>query len=345
MLLLAGELAEDSDRSSTDATYTETSPQLIQDVVKIYDDDPDRGMHAAAEWTLLRLGQAAEVSRSIRRDTPETLRGDRQWFVSTRGHTMVIVPGPAEFTMGSPADHNSFNEDELLHSQQIRRSFSIASKETTIAQFETFLSQNRDHRYSNAQPLQLAPDCPQTAVSWYDAAAYCNWLSAEAGLPQEQWCYEENSDGKYAAGMTVAGDIFARSGYRLPTEAEWEYACRAGATTPHYFGRDDSQLDHYAVFRRENDSKPERVGSRKPNDYGLFDTHGNVAEWCHDRYRLVPTGRMLDAFSAIPGREPRVVRGGSFQDAATQSRSAARDRRTPGLRDSNIGFRVARSYP
>ena len=145
--------------------------------------------------------------------------------------------------------------------------------------------------------------------------------------------------------MTIAADIFARAGYRLPTEAEWEYACRAGTTTAHYFGRDESQLAEYAVFVESSDRRAMGVGMRKPNDYGLFDMHGNASEWCHDRYRLASTTYIIDSFSPIPGREPRVVRGGSFQDGALRTRSAARGYRLPGDRNATIGFRVARSYP
>jgi formylglycine-generating enzyme required for sulfatase activity len=246
--------------------------------------------------------------------------------------------------MGSPASESSIGDDEVPQIQQIRRSL-MASKETTITQFEQFLLEKPEHRYNRVLRRELAPDCPQTFVSWYDATAYCNWLSEKAGIPPEQWCYVPNPDGGYAAGMTIADDVLARTGYRLPTEAEWEYACRAGTATPHYFGRDDSQLAEYAVSDQVSGHGPISVGQRKPNDYGLFDMHGNAAEWCHDRYRLVSTRRMVDAFASIAGREPRVVRGGSFQDGATRTRSAARGHRLPGERNATVGFRVARSYP
>jgi len=346
MLLLAGELAgEPNEQTGAAITREETSLTFIQGLLKIFEEDPDRGMHAAAEWSLLRYGQALEVSRSIRGTTAEAILGDRQWYLTTQGQTMVIVPGPAEFTMGSRSGEASIGDDEALHNQQIRRSFSIASKETTIAQFEQFLSENASHHYSKVPQPELALDCPQTFVSWYDAAAYCNWLSAKAGIPQEDWCYIPNQDTGYAAGMTIANDIFARTGYRLPTEAEWEYACRAGATTAHYFGRDESQLAKYAVVAESSGGKAMGVGMKKPNDYGLFDMHGNASEWCHDRYRPTLTTYLSDSFSPIPGHEPRVVRGGSFQDGARRTRSAARGQSLPGDRNAAIGFRVARSYP
>ncbi len=345
MLLLAGELAaEPNEQSGSSITREEVSPTLIQGLLKIFDADPDRGMHAAAEWSLLRYGQAPEVLRLIRSATAETIRGDRQWYLTSQGQTMVIVPGPAEFTMGALSGEAS-GDDEMLHNQQIRRSFSIASKEITIAQFGHFLAENRSHQYNPGQQPELAPDCPQTYVSWYDAAAYCNWLSQKAGLAQEQWCYLPNQEKGYAAGMTIADDIFARAGYRLPTEAEWEYACRAGTTTAHYFGRDESQLAEYAVFDESTDRQVMRVGTRKPNDYGLFDMHGNASEWCHDRYQLMSTTPFDDSLLPIPGHEPRVVRGGSFRDPAIRTRSAARGQSLPAARDARIGFRIARSYP
>ncbi|MCA9118936.1 MAG: SUMF1/EgtB/PvdO family nonheme iron enzyme [Planctomycetaceae bacterium] len=342
MLLLAGELADDpSHRAEDTIAREEISPTFVGQLLDIFDKDPDRGVHAAAEWALRRYGQSVELARAVRRTTPEGLLGDRQWYVTSQGQTMVIVPGPAEFVMGS----TSGAVDETIHSQQIRRSFSIASKEVTIAQFEQFLLEVRSHQYTKVPQSELSPDCPQTQVTWYDAAAYCNWLSEKAAIPPEQWCYLPNADGKYAMGMTVAPDIFSRMGYRLPTEAEWEYACRAGTTTAYSFGRDEVELSKYAIYDRPGAQRLGPVGWRKPNDYGLFDMHGNASEWCHDKYRVTPTSIMLDAFSPIPGREPRVVRGGSFRESADRVRSAARGQFLPGLRNGDIGFRVARSFP
>ena len=117
-------------------------------------------------------------------------------------------------------------EGKERHRQADRSSFAIASKEVTVEQF---------------LPIPQGPRIPEAVcshkrlsdehVSWYDAAAYCNWLSEQEGIPKEEWCYLPNKEGKYADGMKMAPNYLQRTGYRLPTEAEWEYACRAGADT------------------------------------------------------------------------------------------------------------------
>ncbi len=184
---------------------------------------------------------------------------------------------------------------------------------------------------------------PQGGITWYDAAAYCNWLSAKEEIAEEQWCYEPNAVGIYGPGMRIADDYLSRRGYRLPTEAEWEYACRAGSDTEYYFGNNVRHLRHYAACRNVAD-QPRRVGAAKPNDFGLFDMSGNVAEWCQDAHGNQTTG-LAKTQQVVLDKQDRVVRGGAFADPAPSLRSFSRSKCPPHERRSTVGFRVARTYP
>jgi formylglycine-generating enzyme required for sulfatase activity len=264
---------------------------------------------------------------------------------------MVVIPGPAPFFMGSPKSLPDRGSDERQHRERIRRSFCIASKETSIGQFQTFLRESPDLQREYRRSAGATVDDPQTRVNWYTAAAYCNWLSHKEGITREEWCYLGNTDGQYAAGMRLAPNHLDLRGYRMPTEVEWEYACRAGSTAPWSFGNAESLTGQYAVCQAVSGGGALPVGSRKPNDFGLFDMHGNAAEWCQDHYRPyrssdgAPGSMRQDPPDAIDDRDTRVVRGGSFADTVSNVRSAARAHRHPSLRSATIGFRVCRTYP
>ena len=164
----------------------------------------------------------------------------------------------------------------------------------------------------------LGPQNPVENVSWTDAVEFCRKLSA---MPAEK----------------TAGHV-----YRLPTEAEWEYACRSGTTTAYGFGDDASRLGDYGWFDGNSDSSTHPVGEKKPNAWGLYDMHGNVWEWCQDWYGDYPSGSATDPTGATSGSY-RVIRGGSWSNDARYCRSAYRSWRTPEARYNNLGFRVLRS--
>ncbi len=171
-------------------------------------------------------------------------------------------------------------------------------------------------------------------------------MSAKEGLSE---CYEPKAPGQYAEGMKIRADALGRTGYRLPTEAEWEYACRAGAGTSRYFGVNVDLLGKYAWYQGTSPDGARRCGSLLPNDLGLFDMLGNVSEWCQERpllYRPDQAGTMVDNINRQEDVDmnPRILRGGAFSYQPANVRSADRTRNAPTNRNVNNGFRPARTY-
>jgi eukaryotic-like serine/threonine-protein kinase len=201
----------------------------------------------------------------------------------------------------------------------------VATHELTVAQFQKFRS---DHKYD----ARFAPKrkCSVTAVSWYDAVAYCNWLSEQEGL---QRCYEPNGKGEYAEGMKIPPDYLQRTGYRLPTEQEWAFMCRAGTTSTYGFGEPVKLLTKYAWWRGNAEFRVRRVGLKLPNALGVFDMHGNVYEWCHTLYQRDQSGMV------VKNADRCVLRGGMFIFQPSLVRSATRYTNIPGTRAPTVSVR------
>jgi formylglycine-generating enzyme required for sulfatase activity len=253
-----------------------------------------------------------------------------------------VIKGPVKFRMGSPRTEPDRRSDETPHAIVIPRRFAIATKEVSIEQSQRFMKSAID-QYS------LDQDSAWAHPNWYTAARYCNWLSEQEGLPKDEWCYLPNEDGLYADGMSIPADVFQRAGYRLPTEAEWEYACRAGAVTSRYYGQSDDLLDAYARYLPNGKIRSWTCGSLLSNDLGLFDMLGNVNEWCQDRGGLYRTKKRRLNYDIIYERDyakskgGRVRRGGCFLYPSEIIRSAERSGYTPSLGIVYLGFRPART--
>jgi formylglycine-generating enzyme required for sulfatase activity len=321
--------------------------------VRWYHDDPDPGVHGGIDWLLRqRWDQAQELDRIDKELAGPDLPKDRDWYVNGQRQTFAVVRGPAEFLMGSTPESDAEREiDEVQHLRRIDRSFAIATKEVTVAQYARFLKDNPkvvsflEHpQFKQEFP---SPDCAIGVVDWYVAARYCNWLSQQEGIAEEQWCYPK----EIGPGMTMPTDWLKRIGYRLPTEAEWEYACRAGAASSRPYGGSEDLLPEYGWFLSNAKRQMHPVGQKKPNDLGFFDVLGNAFEWSHDAYavyRANPDGKpVLDAGvdAEFSDNVVRVLRGGSFYGMASFLRSAFRDRYRSSDRTFAVGFRPARTYP
>jgi formylglycine-generating enzyme required for sulfatase activity len=257
--------------------------------------------------------------------------------------------------MGSPERSAYRRPDEVPHRVRIGRSFAIAAREVTVAEYARFLDENpgkglfRPERHEQARAYLSDPESPISAVDWSDCARYCNWLSRKEGIPESEWCYPE----AIVAGSPPAmpADYLRRTGYRLPTEAEWELACRAGSSTNWPFGGSEEWLPRYAWFGQNAGLSPQPVGRMRPNDLGLFDILGNTFEWLQDWYANYPVGpgggpvEDVESTAPVPKEGVRILRGGVFYFTASGVRSAARDWIFPTGRDTTYGFRPARTYP
>jgi formylglycine-generating enzyme required for sulfatase activity/class 3 adenylate cyclase len=358
LLLILGSYAEDS--------VPEAVRQSVLPKVRgLYLNDHDPGIHGASEWLLRMWNDEAwlrESNDALRTDaTPRAAVVEAamrsadaavpRWYVSADGQTMVVIPGPAEFTMGSPKDEDVATLNDPVHPKRIGRTYAIAAKAVSVEQFRAF---NAAHTLPAR--FGVRSDLPAVRVDWYVAAAYCNHLSRMEGIPPEQWCYEDvSSEGR--PDVRAKRNLLSLTGYRLPTEAEMEYATRAGTTTDRPYGESEELLSKYAWFAGISEGTTHPGGRLKPNDLGLFDTLGNVLEWSQNIYLPDPRDRLRaaanrddveDEAELYPGDAFRTLfraqRGGSFTHSRWESRSATRTNYAV-MTDSTdyMGFRLART--
>ena len=228
---------------------------------------------------------------------------------------MVLVPIPSgEFMMGSPESEEGRFDPETQHRVTLTKSFHLGRTEVSQGQWKAVMGTTP---WQGKARVKEGDDYAATYVNWEDAVEFCRKLSEKDGVE-----------------------------YRLPTEAEWEYACRAGTTTAWSFGDDRSQLGEYAWIKENTYDAGEKyaqiVGQKKLNPWGLYDMHGNVFEWCQDRFGRYPSGDVTDPVGPASGSF-RVSRGGGWSSSARDCRSAYRGGITPSGRSSLLGFRVLRS--
>ena len=221
--------------------------------------------------------------------------------VGPNGFVWIV---PWTFVMGSPLSEADRGGDEVLHTVTLTQGFWMSDHETTQAEYQLVMGSNPSFRKGESLPVET--------VSWNDAVSYCHNLT---------WLER------------AAGRITAQMEYRLPTEAEWEYAVRAGTTGARY-----GELDAIAWHGGNSGNQTHPVKQKAANAWGLYDMMGNVWEWCSDWYGDYPTGSVTDSTGSSSG-VLRVHRGGGWYYDARSARSAFRDRLVSGYRRSNLGFR------
>jgi sulfatase modifying factor 1 len=236
-------------------------------------------------------------------------------ITNTISMKLKLIPA-GTFTMGSPEGEEGRRDNETQHKVTITKAFYMQTTEVTQGQWMAVMG---TEPWKGENFVQEGPGYAASWLNWDDAVAYCKKLSE----------IEDKT-------------------YRLPTEAEWEYACRAGTQTTWSFGNDQNKLGDYAWYKENafdiGEKYAHQVGLKKPNAFGLYDMHGNVIEWCHDYYEV-------DYYKQSPGQDPqgpasgdvddrRVLRCGSWGNFSRYARSAYRFGNDADYRDRNYGFRV-----
>ena len=262
-------------------------------------------------------------NRKAPNDVPKDPNDASSETMAGSGVEMVQIPG-GRFKMGDE------NEVDAKPHQVVLSSFFIDKHLVTQAEYKRVMGKNPSRWKAGRNPVEQ--------VRWSDAVRYCNARSRLEGLVP---CY----------GLQTWECSFSANGYRLPTEAEWEYACRAGTKTIFFFGNSPSKLESYAWFDKNSGGKPQPVGQKRPNPWGLYDMYGNVWEWCNDFYKV-------DYYQESPEENPKgpktgetkVVRGGAWKFSAESCRSGYRYNENPGYVDACFGydiygFRCVRNAP
>ena len=276
-----------------------------------------------ANYVAEELPEAVKAEKGpLVRQTPEVLGRSRAMVLAkldtddtytsqATGMKFVRIP-KGTFTMGTPAGKEGRFADETPHEVVLTKDFYLGVTEVTQGQWKAVMGTAPWQGKSN---VKEGDDYPATYVSWDDAVAFAKALSGKDGRA-----------------------------YRLPTEAEWEYACRGRATSRFHFGDGEAALGDYAWFTKDASDAGEkyahRVATKKPNQFGLYDMHGNVWEWCSDWHGDYPAGRVTDPIGPASGAY-RVFRGGSWDYTADHCRSASRNGYSPGYRVNYLGFRLA----
>ncbi len=254
------------------------------------------------------------------------------------GTWVAIQPG--SFTMGAPSSESCFTSDnQVPHMVTLTRAFEITATEMTQGDALTLTGENLSSFDA------CGPTCPTDSVTWHHAAALCEAMNEYAEMPSCYACTGQGSE----THCEPLGDPYACHGYRLPTEAEWEYAYRAGTTGPTYAGdlticgHLDPTLDSIAWFLYNGSQMTHPVGQKAPNAWGLYDMSGNVWEWTHDGAQQYLTDAVDPVIPSTDEYESHVMKGGSYNCIPGENRAAHRAGLPASIMGQNVGLRCART--
>jgi uncharacterized repeat protein (TIGR02543 family) len=306
--------------------------------------DPTKNRYIFGGWFLKSNALGTALTSLSATGYTEGITLYARWnIVSQTGHHLMQIPA-GTFLMGSPANEPGRDTDEIQHQVTLTAGFYMGKYQVTQAQYQTVMESNPSYYSSNGNGASRVSglntvNFPAEMVTWYDAIEFCNKLSVLEGLtPVYTITGRTPASGYPITNATVTPNLSA-TGYRLPTEAQWEYACRAGTTTAYNWGT--NTIDPTWAKNNFDQDRTTEVGRYDPNAWGLYDMHGNVWEWCWDRGGDYPEEAQTDPTGPVSGSS-RVMRGGSIGIEGEYMRSARREANTPQTRNSSTGFRVVR---
>lgn len=323
---------------SREAIPEEERAALYVHLVNCYTNDPDAGVHSATEWVIHRQ-YGTDRLPPLEKRASENLRHS-QWSITKHKHTMITIRRPGKVPMGSPLTELDREKNEAEHTRNLDYDFAIANKEVSVSQYQVVFPTYEGSRYNPSS------DCPALGVTWYEAAMYCRVLSELEGVPESEMCYPTRAKITEAFtrkdALRLPDKYLQLTGYRLPTEAEWEFACRADLHASRCYGSGDELLRFYGWSLVNAQECAHPCGLLKPNDFGFFDMHGNAYEWCHDQKADYPVDPIIER-EIVANENARVLRGGAFLEPPRHVRSARRDFMAPASSLQSVGFRIART--